>query len=370
MKVSKIIALIILLAFIMGGITSWSFFRKTDIVEFLPLPYTKSDLEYIGKGECIVDMKKLASDEGMPMIVNIRKWEGEDIVIAIPNIMLHKAFLGESYIIDKDNVIRLDFEDCSPTDLYLLQDKIVVAMNGIYEYNYNTEQMYGIEITDLSHRIELLDNGNFVIVRSVLNQAMEINKNGEVIWEWNALRDLKDYKSDTYIGYELIVEYEKVTNPLALYRQQYENQIEWTHINTIQKLEDGYLLNFRNLDTIVKVNQFGNIIWSFGGAVIKHAHDAHILDNGNLLIYDNGNGRAIEINPANGDIIWEFDGLLAPAMGSVEKLWNDNYLVTDCYHGTVYEVTPDNEILKEIRIETAWIPWARAFNPSEIQNFK
>ena len=79
---------------------------------------------------------------------------------------------------------------------------------------------------------------------------------------------------------------------------------EWMHSNSLQVTPDGLLLmSVRHLDTIIAISpQFDRIAWrigrfgsdfSFPNPTDKfyHEHFVRMLDNGNILMLDNGNGR-------------------------------------------------------------------------------
>lgn len=96
--------------------------------------------------------------------------------------------------------------------------------------------------------------------------------------------------------------------PLGLDVRDY---YDWTHSNTVvyREEESAVYLNSRHLDRFVKIDYpSGEILWSmgrggdFGEGLFSHAHDPQFLENGNLLLFDNGNhrlpieySRAIEI---------------------------------------------------------------------------
>lgn len=79
---------------------------------------------------------------------------------------------------------------------------------------------------------------------------------------------------------------------------------EWMHSNSLQVTPDGLLLmSVRHLDTIIAISpQFDRIAWRIGrfgsdftfpnpADRFYHEHFVRMLDNGNLLMVDNGNGR-------------------------------------------------------------------------------
>jgi Arylsulfotransferase (ASST) len=79
---------------------------------------------------------------------------------------------------------------------------------------------------------------------------------------------------------------------------------EWMHSNSLQVTPDGlFLMSVRHLDTIIAISpQFDRIAWRIGrfgsdfsfptpADKFYHEHFVRMLDNGNLLMLDNGNGR-------------------------------------------------------------------------------
>jgi len=80
---------------------------------------------------------------------------------------------------------------------------------------------------------------------------------------------------------------------------------EWMHANSLQVTPDGlFLMSVRHLDTLIAISpQFDEIAWRIGrfgsdftfptpADRFYHEHYVRMLDNGNLLMLDNGNGRS------------------------------------------------------------------------------
>ena len=79
---------------------------------------------------------------------------------------------------------------------------------------------------------------------------------------------------------------------------------EWMHANSLQVTPSGVLLlSVRYLDTLIAISpQLDRIVWRIGrfksdftfpnpGDRFYHEHYVRMLENGNLLLFDNGNGR-------------------------------------------------------------------------------
>jgi hypothetical protein len=89
------------------------------------------------------------------------------------------------------------------------------------------------------------------------------------------------------------------------------NTVDPWHVNSLDIDNDGNVIaSFRNMDRIVKINAAtGNIMWHWGGmnstytdfATIancgiysfSHQHHVHRIANGNILMFDNGNGQGL-----------------------------------------------------------------------------
>jgi hypothetical protein len=100
------------------------------------------------------------------------------------------------------------------------------------------------------------------------------------------------------------------------------------------------------------------IAWSKQGTY-RRQHDAQILPNGNLLLFDNWlhglkSSRALELDPSNMERRWAYAGtqsepLFSSWCGTVQRLSNGNTLIVESVEGRVIEVTTDGEIVWEYR---------------------
>jgi len=98
------------------------------------------------------------------------------------------------------------------------------------------------------------------------------------------------------------------------------------------------------------------IIWHWGINELDFPHNPSMLENGNILIFDNGYhrkySRIIEFNPVSREIEWEYKAEPPPSfrsveMGSVQRLDNGNTLITESERGRVFEITRDGNIVWE-----------------------
>ena len=138
------------------------------------------------------------------------------------------------------------------------------------------------------------------------------------------------------------------------------------HTNTVELLDrdiEGFcnkgniLISVRDLDLIAVIDpEKENIVWSWGPGLLSRQHHPTLLDNGNVLIFDNGVkrgfSRIIELDPLAKKIVWEYKHnqgkiFYTHNRGSNQRLPNGNTLITEGDKGRVFEVTSDGEIVWE-----------------------
>ena len=105
------------------------------------------------------------------------------------------------------------------------------------------------------------------------------------------------------------------------------------------------------------------IAWSWGRGEISGPHDATLLDNGNVLLFDNGLerdwSRVLEVDPRTNEIVWSFgaqgEGAFhTEARGGSQRLPNGNTLIANSNSGHAFEVTPEGDVV--------WEFWNPRFN--------
>ena len=98
----------------------------------------------------------------------------------------------------------------------------------------------------------------------------------------------------------------------------------------------------------------GTAIWIWGEGELSGPHDAQVVANGNVLVFDNGVerewSRVVEVDPAAGDIVWEYAapkraGFYTKSKGSAQRLANGNTLIANSDHGEVFEVTRAGDVV-------------------------
>jgi hypothetical protein len=117
------------------------------------------------------------------------------------------------------------------------------------------------------------------------------------------------------------------------------------------------LISAREFDLIGVVDlQQKKLVWTWGPGNLSRQHKPVLLENNNILIYDNGKSRkysrVIELNPFTEKIEWEYkadpvEDFYSEVGGGSERLPNGNTLIVQEYEGRVFEVTRNGQIVWE-----------------------
>ena len=153
--------------------------------------------------------------------------------------------------------------------------------------------------------------------------------------------------------------------------------IDFDHPNSLAMDRNGnYLVSFASLGEIRKIDAItGHVLWRLGGRHNQFTivgdplggfgfqHDVRVLDNGDLLFYDNGllhsppQSRAVQyrldLQAMTATLVWEYrhnPPLFTPIVGSVQRFQNGNTLVGFGAAATMAEVTPAGQVLWEGRL--------------------
>jgi len=120
------------------------------------------------------------------------------------------------------------------------------------------------------------------------------------------------------------------------------------------------LLSLRNLDMLAVMDLASDrMVWALRGSWRKQ-HDARMLPNGHILLFDNqgglmkhGQSRVLEIDPDTAGVVWSYDGTEDDPLnseenrGGAQRLSNGNTLINESNAGRILEVTPDGSVVWE-----------------------
>ncbi len=197
--------------------------------------------------------------------------------------------------------------------------------------------------------------------------------------EGRLLKTFNIYKSveDEYSLREIVPIYKKILKPKNLIQLisrkitgdhlfKRDRFLDIMHTNTVELLnrdipgvgdKGGILLSIREIDLIGVLDTDKNqLVWKWGPGHISKQHRPTVLDNNNILLFDNGRNkgfsRILEIDPADKKIVWNYnsDGskdFYTSKSGSCQQLPNNNILISQSHAGRVFELTRDGKVVWE-----------------------
>ncbi len=138
---------------------------------------------------------------------------------------------------------------------------------------------------------------------------------------------------------------------------------EWGHANTVAPIgDDRVMVSFRNISTVVIIDKAScDIVHRVGARLLAQQHDPSMLDNGNILVFDNGAhrhdismpfSRVLEIDLSTNLPVWSYqawplEDFFSPFVGGARRLPNGNTLITEGTTGRLFQVTATGEIVWE-----------------------
>lgn len=221
------------------------------------------------------------------------------------------------------------------------------------------------------HHMQIDEDGNIYALAKKSRLIPRINKNDEVFDDFiltidpdgKAIASCSILDSFTNSSYFHILEKMRTKGELF-------------HTNTIQ-IFDGRLSNISSLfkkgnvlisvlflNTIAIVDlQSCQVVWALDGhakGLWNGMHEPVLLENGNILIFDNnwskpdtqGKSNIIEFNPFTNKIAWRYSGnkkntFHSNTCGTNQRLPNGNTLITESDNGRAFEVTKKGKIVWE-----------------------
>ena len=170
----------------------------------------------------------------------------------------------------------------------------------------------------------------------------EVDRAGRLVWEWRAQDHLE---------------------PADYPTQAVFDRSHWPLVNGVWETKAGLvLMSLRTTSGVIGVDKAsGDVRFRIGPEILAQQHTPVELDNGNVLVFDNGTmrpglsahySRVIEVNPLTSAIEWSYTdpargAFFSAYMGAAQRLWNGNTFITESATGRLFEVTPAGEVVWE-----------------------
>jgi hypothetical protein len=245
----------------------------------------------------------------------------------------------------------------------------------IVEVDWNGEVLWEYNNDYIHHDIDIMPNGNVIALmfekaphdfsqqvkggipgsekegNMWTDSIIEINHEKKIVWQWHAFDHLEPME------YEL----NEFTPRCDL---MHTNSLRYVNENPIDGTE-AFLISMRHISTIALIRKSdGSIIWKSPKGMFASQHDATLLDNGNILVFDNGLfrmrkkpalwSRIVELDPRSNNIIWELKSgksgpevskFSASILSGCQKLQNGNIFAVNGTAGYLFEITHNKKIV-------------------------
>ncbi len=239
----------------------------------------------------------------------------------------------------------------------------IIKDEMILELDWNSNLVWKCEMR-AHHDFDRLPNGNTMVIsrERILNPDLspdtllsdfiveKIPDCGEA-WRWDSDKHALELQ-----------QFVDITIPV--------DHTDWAHTNTAEVLRENVLgakdsrfragnvlTSFRNVNTIAVIDRdTKEIVWAWGPGVLDRQHMPTLLENGNILMYDNGSNRGytriLELDVPENEIVWEYaadppESFFSNTRGSNQRLPNGNTLTGEADSGHLIEVTPVGEVVWE-----------------------
>jgi hypothetical protein len=181
-----------------------------------------------------------------------------------------------------------------------------------------------------------------------------ISRDKKILWDWNGKKHIKEF--ERILGGK--INFFKYNKP-EVGDWFHNNACEILNSNLLEKKDKRFkkgniIFCSFHLDLIGIIEYpSGKIVWSWGPGILDGPHSPTMLDNGNLLIFDNGTkrnwSRIIEVNPLTKKIVWEYHAspkefFFSHEMSSALRLPNGNIFICSG-QGRLFEITPQGEVV-------------------------
>lgn len=220
------------------------------------------------------------------------------------------------------------------------------------------------------HDVAVLDDGSMLVLfeeperiynghRVTFDGIAHLSKDGEFLSKWSTYRNL-----------EALQAWHPASQLDTPSPSTSGNVLDYYHTNSLEVLKPSelgkkdprfragnLLVCLRNVQQVVVLDQDTyEVVWAWGADELDFPHMPTMLENGHLLIFDNGllrgYTRVIEVDVLTGEIVWQYqaeprEAFFSKWRGSSQRLPNGNTLICESEKGHVFEVTPGGEIVWE-----------------------
>jgi len=244
---------------------------------------------------------------------------------------------GASYLSESYSVLRLGKTDSTQNGTFAdggavagIIEEFDEQGNVIWSFTRDSDS------ATLHHDFKAIDNNTLIALAWELKsyngkeywneKIIKIDKSTKsVIWEWRAMEDGGLYPTS--------------------------NSEDYLHFNSIDYKDGEILISSRTQNTLYLINESTKAITQTLTAQnsLDGQHDASFLDNGNILLFNNGTisgtSSVVEIDSSD-SIVWEYSAsFYSDHISGAQRLSNGNTLICSGVEGEFIEVNANKEVV-------------------------
>lgn len=288
--------------------------------------------------------------------------------------------LYSNKLMDMDGNIVHSWQNLSMVLILDNNDIVGITNVTIGRYGWDSNLIWRKDLFSHHELIETSEGNIMTISRETheykgmnvtFDTIYELSADGKLLSNWSTFENLNYIKKFHMPS--------KLDLPKFIFDSSIYNKIhnksgrffyDYYHINSVQSLPDteigkkdkrfqkgNWLVSLSFFDLIVILDKdTKEIVWSWGHGKLDFVHMPRMLDNGNILIFDNGElrgySRVIELDPIKKKILWKYESnppesFFSRIAGSAQKLPNGNTLIGESMEGHAFEVTKNGNIVWE-----------------------
>jgi hypothetical protein len=249
---------------------------------------------------------------------------------------------------------------------------------SLSRYSWDSRELWSRAIGS-HHDVEVTPRGDIAVLIDHTRIIREVHPEIPVKDTSIAILDSDGIKQEEHSFYVMLSANSDVFQfqPVAVSRSKRgHDEIDLLHANSLEFFRESsqaktdplyalgrVLVSIRHQDTIAIFDLAqGKVVWSWGQGQISGPHDATLLDNGNILLFDNGLARnwsrVVELDPHTRQIVWEYrakppESFYTQSRGSSQRLPDGNTLIANSDNGRAFIVTPAGEVVWQFLNPTA-----------------
>lgn len=133
------------------------------------------------------------------------------------------------------------------------------------------------------------------------------------------------------------------------------NSIRYVNSNPLNS-HPAWLVSLRNISQIALLEMTGELIWISPKWAFSYPHDATMLENGDILVFNNGRDRNYSTvdqwSLKSQNLVWQYKSkfkyeLYSHYQGSAQRLNNGNTLIANSFMGYIFEISGAGEIIQD-----------------------